>query len=87
MPITNAPPWIQTITGRRSESAEGVQTLSVRQSCDWRSVGTPIRPRTIRICGTNWGAAEPKSVAARTPDHGSGGSGARNARSCTGGRA
>src|SRR6185503_12652246 len=41
----------------------------------------------IRVGGTNWGAAAPNQVAARTPDHGSGGSGARNARSWTGGRA
>ena len=31
--MTHAPPWIQTITGRRPPSpAAGVHTLSVRQS-------------------------------------------------------
>jgi hypothetical protein len=61
--------------------------LSVRQSCDWVAEGAPIRPRTIRIGGTICGAADPNATAMRTPAHGSGGSGGRNARSCTGGRA
>ena len=70
VPVVNAPPWIQTITGRFASSHPGVHTLSVRQSSLCASGRLPA------ICSSgegSCGAIAPKSVAARTPDHARGG--------------
>ncbi len=41
IPDTKDPPWTQTITGRRSPSRPGVQTLRLRQSSDCSSGSAP----------------------------------------------
>jgi hypothetical protein len=77
----NAPPWIQTITGRRSRAGApagaAVHTLSVRQSSLVFAAHSPP--------GTRCGHAGPAAVAARSPAHGATGCGGRQRRSPTGG--
>ena len=83
-PVTKAPPWIHTSTGRWPSSQAGVHTFSVRQSS---SIGWSPVPRYWssgpRICG----AIGPVAVAERTPGHGAGSIGASNRSAPTGGAA
>ena len=77
------PPWNQTITGRFSEAeAAPVQTFRDRQSSLnlHSGLGTTCRGS---VCGQKL----PKVSALRTPCHGTGGCGARQRRSPTGGAA
>src|SRR4051812_47630324 len=83
-PVTKAPPWIQTITGRRPLSAPGVQTFRVRQS----SLISCSCAASIPSSGdASWDATGPNAVASRTPDHAVAGWGALNRSGPTGGDA
>src|SRR5215208_2794291 len=73
-PVTKAPPWIHTSTGRRPPSAAGVHTLSDRQSSP---MPDRLPPSMFSRGGGFLGAMGPKRVASRTPVHGSGGAGGR----------
>ena len=82
-PVMNAPPWMNTMTGR--PFPPGVQTLRTRQS----SLSTPadMSASTRVEAATACGAAGPKRVASRTPDHETGGCGGANRSGPTGGAA
>ena len=67
LPLTNAPPWIQTITARFCPDGGGVQTFSVRQSSDI------LRPISRSLA--SWTQRGPVWVASRTPGHGGAGAG------------
>src|SRR6266496_4459217 len=81
-PLTYAPPWSQTSTGRRPSLTAGVQTLSVRQS-SLVVVATGRSKLAFGACI----AVGPKAVASRRSTHGSGGSGGPKRSGPTGGRA
>src|SRR5918995_4455909 len=71
-PVTKAPPWTHTMTGRLPSSATGVHTLRARQS----SLMSGRVPPNIASRGDGFcGAMAAKAVASRTPAHGSGGAG------------
>ena len=84
VPLTNPPPWIQTMTGRRASSSAGVCTLRVRQSSSMSSEDEPRSPPS-RLPGCHEDG--PKAVASRVPAHGSGGWGGRSRRGPVGGAA
>src|SRR5579884_1170984 len=84
-PVRNAPPWIQTITGRRPPSVAGVHTLSDRQVAS--SVTMAVDPSIPSSGEALCRARGPKVVAVLTPDHGSGATGGRKRSSPMGGRA
>src|SRR5678815_3339385 len=84
-PMTNAPPWIQTITGQlprvcAASGPAGANTLSSRQSSLDGILS--VIPLSSAICEVrDCSATGPNAVASRSPRHGAGGSGGRN-RSC-----
>src|SRR3954469_23270798 len=82
-PVTKAPPWSQTTTGRRASSGAGVQTLSVRQSS--LGAATMLRPLVTALAACM--ACGPKRVASRRPVQDSGGWGGANRNGPSGGRA
>jgi hypothetical protein len=85
-PLTNAPPWIHTMTGSGSlESFErrGVQTFNVRQSSDISAPMPRVVSSTVGACI----AAGPVDPASRTPSHARTGSGGRNRSAPSGGAA
>jgi hypothetical protein len=86
------PPWIQTITGSRAApvgtapfAKRGVQTFSVRQSSS--PTTEPLGPGTPPIALAYCGQGGPKTSASRVALQRSGGRGARQRRSPTGGAA
>src|SRR5919202_3715876 len=84
-PLTNAPPWIHTSTGRPVADGSGVQTLRLSTS----SPGT-TGSGSSRSTGAGYGglgAVGPYSVQSRTPSHRGAGTGAANRRSPKGGAA
>src|SRR5258708_4319447 len=72
----NAPPWMNSITGR-SCAPDGVHTLRNKQS------SVLLGPDRLNVCGHSL----PTSSASRAPVHGGIGCGARKRRSPTGGAA
>ncbi len=64
-PLTKPPPWIHTMTGRRSSSAPGVQMFSVEAASS--STGNGGAPNIRSRTGSGFcGAAGPYRVASRT---------------------
>src|SRR5262249_53530948 len=80
-PMTKAPPWIQTITGRRAPSVAGVQTLRKRQSSSIGASSNPIMPSALAFCI----ACARNRVASRMSALAGGGEGARKRRGALGG--
>src|SRR5687768_1818987 len=84
LPPVNAPPWIQTMTGRRASSAAGVQTFSRRQSSPVGSSLTNMGASGPLVAICTCGQMLAADVQSSTPDHGSIGRGGRNRSSSTG---
>src|SRR6185437_4077178 len=83
-PLANAPPWIQTSTGRFLESAAGVQMLRVRKSSDCGRSKSPITwASRERPCG----GIGPSLVASRVLCHEGTGCGGEKRSSPVGGDA
>ncbi|MCY1237813.1 hypothetical protein D9M72_505240 [compost metagenome] len=74
-PISNAPPWIQTITGRPRLPWSGVQTLRFRQSSPARAVSHSVPALSG---GASWKGESPYFMASRTPLQGWTGCGGRS---------
>ncbi|MBP1635329.1 MAG: hypothetical protein H6Q10_1903 [Acidobacteria bacterium] len=68
-PAANPPPWIHTMTGRRSPALAGVQTFRLRQSSLLAS--NEMSPNTLPCT-----QAGPNAVASFTPCHAAAGCGA-----------
>ena len=84
-PLTNAPPWIQNMTGRFASSSAGVVTLRVRH-CASSHVGGAA-PSIFSSGDGSCGANGLACVASSTPSHGTGGAGGRKRSLPTGGAA
>ena len=76
LPLTKAPPWSQTMTGRGAESAAGVQTFKFRQSWPWIT-GSGSSGASASGYG-GFGTVGPYSTASRTPSQDGAGVGAAN---------
>jgi hypothetical protein len=84
LPVTKAPPWIHTMTGRRPSSTAGVWTLRYRQSSSQFTLfDESSEPSPTALCG----AHGLKRLASRVPSHGLADCGGRKRRGPTGGAA
>ena len=75
LPFTNAPPWIQTMTGA-APSTSGVQTFRFSQSSPGMLGSGRIVSNGAGYSGL--GGVGPSAVQARTPSQGRGGCGGAN---------
>src|ERR671912_641303 len=82
--ITNAPPWIHTMTGNPAAPGSGVQTLRSRQSSPVSAVS---QSDPAAAGGATCGGDAPYLVASRTPSQGCTGRGGGGRRPPGGGAA